>query len=192
MAAVFAGILIADPVYADGGGSVSLTAGRDVLGRRDTLLETELGGLGGKSVSGQFLWIGSGAQPWMTGQIGSSLSSAVNALINPQLFREGLGTLGGGDITVAAGRDISDLSIVATSALTTGGAAGSARPFNALVTLGGGDITIVGRDILGGRVDAASGQVDITAYGSIAADGVGGRGAPSATRSPKPISSDFA
>ena len=54
------GILIADPVYADGGGSVSLTAGRDVLGRRDSLLESELGGVGPKSVSGQYLWIGSG------------------------------------------------------------------------------------------------------------------------------------
>ena len=35
----YAGILVADPVYADGGGSVSLTAGGDVLGRRDTQLE---------------------------------------------------------------------------------------------------------------------------------------------------------
>jgi filamentous hemagglutinin family protein len=168
------GILIADPVYADGGGSVSLTAGRDVLGRRDTQLESELGGVGPNSVSGQFSWIGSGAQPWMTGSIGSPQSSAVNALINPQLFREGVGTLGGGDITVTAARDISDLSVVATSALTTGGAAnsgGTVQPFNALVTLGGGNIVIMGRNILGGRVDAASGQVNITAYGNIEGDG---------------------
>jgi filamentous hemagglutinin family protein len=163
-----AGVLIADPVYAEGGGSVSLTAGRDVLGRRDTLLETELGGVGSNRFIPQlFSWIGSGAQPWMTGSIGS----IVNALIDPQLFREGLGALGGGGIAVDAGRDISDLSVVATSSLTTGGAAGSSQPFNALVTLGGGDIAISGRDILGGRVDAASGQVAITAYGAIESDG---------------------
>jgi hypothetical protein len=163
------GILIADPVYADGGGSVTLTAGRDILGRRDTLLESELGGVGPNSVTNQFPWIGSGAQPWMTGSIGS----VVNALVNPQLFQEGVGTLGGGDITVTAARDVSDLSVVATSALTTGAAAGSGatQAFNALVTLGGGNIDITGRDILGGRVDAASGQVAITAYGSIASAG---------------------
>jgi filamentous hemagglutinin family protein len=163
------GILIADPVYADGGGSVTLTAGRDILGRRDTLLESELGGVGPNSVTNQFPWVGSGAQPWMTGSIGS----VVNALVNPQLFQEGVGTLGGGDITITAARDVSDLSVVATSALTTGGAAGSGatQAFNALVTLGGGNIDITGRDILGGRVDAASGQVAITAYGSIASAG---------------------
>ncbi len=169
------GILIADPVYAEGGGSVSLAAGRDVLGRRNTLLESELGGVGFNNVSGQYAWIGSGTQPWMTGSIGS----IVNALINPQLFREGLGTLGGGDITVTSGRDVSDLSIVATSALTTGGASGTAQPFNALVTLGGGDITVAaGRDFLGGRVDAASGQVDIVVGGDVAAAGKVTEGTP--------------
>ncbi len=172
----FPGILIADPVYADGGGSITLTAGRDVLGRRDTQLESELGGVGPNSVSGQFSWIGSGAQPWMTGSIGS----IVNALVNPQLFREGVGTLGGGDITVTAARRISDLSIVAPSTLTTGEAAdsGGQQQSSALVTLGGGDITITGREILGGRVDAASGQVDITAYGDIEGYGTVTEGPP--------------
>ena len=165
------GILIADPVYIEGGGSVNLTAGRDVLGRRNTQLESELGGVGSNTVIQSFSWIGSGAQPWMTGLIGTT----VNGLINPQLFSEGVATLGGGDITVAAARDVSDLSVVATSALTTGGAGangnGAGQPFSALVTFGGGDIAISGRDILGGRVDAASGLVDIAAYGGIESDG---------------------
>lgn len=165
----YAGILIANPVYAQGGGSISLAAGGDILGRRDTQLEGELGGVGGNNVQQPYSWIGSGAQPWRTGAIGSF----TYALINPQLFKEGLGTLAGGDISVTAAGNLTDLSVVATTALTTGTASGSSlQPSQALVTLGGGNIAVRADNILAGRFDDASGQVNISAQGNIESDGL--------------------
>jgi filamentous hemagglutinin family protein len=169
----YAGILIANPVYADGGGNLSLAAGGDILGRRDTQLETELGGVGtaGANVVQSYSWIGGGAQSWRTGVIGA----VVNALIDPQLFQEGVGALAGGNIGVTAGGSVSDISLVSTASLTTAGVSGgggSGPAAGALVTLGGGDINVVaGRDLLGGRVDVASGQAELTAFGSVASAG---------------------
>ena len=134
----YTGILIANPVYADDGGDVSLDAGVDVLGRRDVFQESRLGGVGPVSpISQPFSWIGGGDQPWRTGTIGST----VNARIDPQLFEEGVGTLGGGNISIQAGRNVSDISIVATNWLTTGQATAGATAGtsgSAIVTLGGG------------------------------------------------------
>nr|MBA3811016.1 filamentous hemagglutinin family protein [Caulobacteraceae bacterium] len=163
----FAGILIANPVYLEGGGDVSLAAS-NVLGRRDTELESLLGGVGRVQAppTDTRPWIGTGDQPWRTGAIGG----VTNALINPQLFTEGVGTLAGGYITIVASRDVSDLSIVSTASLTTGNVAGDMP--NALAALSGGNIDIAaGRDFLGGRIDVASGQVNLTVHDDIATAG---------------------
>jgi hypothetical protein len=164
----YAGILIANPVYAEGGGDVELTAGQDILSRRDTYLEGKLGDVQGPFSGNLFAWIGSGATPWRTGSIGS----IVNAQLDPQLFREGVGALAGGDISVVAGRDVSDLSVVSNASLTTASVAGGFGQAQALVTLGGGDVTVTaGLDLLGGRLDVASGHADVTAYRDIASAG---------------------
>ncbi|MBV9994452.1 MAG: filamentous hemagglutinin family protein [Caulobacteraceae bacterium] len=166
-----AGILVADPVYADGGGDVSVNAGLDVLSRRDTFQESELGGVGKSgSINTGASWIGSGDQPWRTGHIGD----LVNLQIDPELFSEGIGTLGGGDVSITAGRNVSDLSIVATDSATTadvGGLAAASQP-QALVNLGGGDISVtVGANILGGRLDVAAGNATLRAMGTLASAG---------------------
>ena len=162
----FAGILIANSVYADGGGDITLNAGVDVLSRRNTFQEKRLGALfGGTPLSAVQHWIGSGDQPWRVGSIGQT----VNATIDPQLFDEGVGTLGGGDISVSAGRDVADLSVVATDSLATTTAGGA----TILTKFGGGDISIsAGRDILGGRLDVAAGQATLVAQGALATAGV--------------------
>ena len=166
------GVLIADPVYADGGGDVALDAGVDVHSRRDTLLENELGGVGvaGETAS-KASWIGSGDQPWRTGTIGD----LVNLRIDPQLFAEGVGALGGGDISVDAGRNVSDLSVVSTDSVTTASVGGldaaGIQPL-ALVALGGGNVSVtVGDDILGGRLDVAAGDALIKASRDVASAG---------------------
>jgi len=168
----YAGILIANPVYADAGGPVSLDAGGDVLGRRNTLLESELGGVGLSPTASQtYSWIGSGVLPWRTGVIGA----VVEARINPQLFNEGVGTLAGGDISITAGGNVSDLSIVSADSLTTGLATPSTKGGSqgaALVALGGGAVSVFAAgDILGGRLDVASGEASLTAEGSVASAG---------------------
>jgi filamentous hemagglutinin family protein len=173
----FPGFLIVDPVYAHGGGSVSLAAGGSVLGRRDTLLENTLGGYQGLQERTYYLvpWVGSSDQPWETGSVGAT----VNGQINPQLFQEGIGTLAGGDISVHAGQVVSDISIVSADSLTTANvytngleAASSAPVGQALAALGGGGIAVVaGAGVLGGRLDVASGDATIQTQGAVVSAG---------------------
>jgi hypothetical protein len=167
-----AGVLVADPIYAEGGGDVTLNAGVDVLSRRDTFLENELGGVGvAKTTSAGAVWIGGGDQPWRTGTIGN----IANLQIDPELFQEGLGTLSGGDISITAGRNVSDVSVVATDSVTTanvGGVDGAGQQPFALVNLGGGDVSIsAGGNVLGGRLDVAAGNGTVQAAGNVASAG---------------------
>ncbi|MCK9917118.1 filamentous hemagglutinin family protein [Microbacteriaceae bacterium K1510] len=155
----YPGMLIVDPVYAEGGGDITIDAGRDVLSRRDAYMTAAYGYKGGTSS-----WMGNVDEPWR-----ASGAVATSAAIDPQLFSEGLGALGGGDITVHAGRNVSDLSVIATSSLMTGTTAGGTK---ALATFGRGNVNIAaGNDILGGRVDVASGVGAIVAAGDIVAAG---------------------
>jgi filamentous hemagglutinin family protein len=166
---VIRGVARNQPVYAEGGGDVSLTAGGDILSRRDTYTGVASAVL---NPQGALALIGSVRQPWRMGEIGA----ATDIRINPQLFTEGLGTLGGGDIRVSAGGDLSDISLVADTTATTAdviGADGKALPGRALLTFGGGDITVdVGGDMLGGRIDMGSGAARISVGGDLAAAGM--------------------
>lgn len=170
MAGVYTGIAIANPVKAEGGGDVTLQAGADILGRRNTFQEARLNGDFISPLT-RYAWIGTGDQPWRTGVIGT----LVEASIDPQLFGEGVGTLAGGSLTVRAGRDVSDLTVESTQSLTTadvGGLTSSGGQPMAIASFGGGDLSLVAaRDLLGGRVDAATGQLSIVTGGSIASAG---------------------
>ncbi|HTT83936.1 MAG TPA: filamentous hemagglutinin family protein [Rhizomicrobium sp.] len=164
----FAGIMIANPVYLTGGGSISLTAGQDILSRRDVYGDTMLAD--NYDNSDFYSWIGSGDQPWRVGTVGD----ITNILINPQLFTEGVGALGGGNIAISAGGDIVDLTVADDTSVTT--ASISSRsiglPTLGIWQFGGGDVTIdAGDDILGGRFDIGEGSMDVTAGGDIAGDG---------------------
>ncbi|MDR3471016.1 MAG: hypothetical protein P4M09_04930, partial [Devosia sp.] len=160
-----AGIVVADPVALEGGGSITVSAGGDVLGQRDAWLNQSIGAF--PSPSGLSTWIGSNAEPWRIGATGADTYAA----INPQLFTDGIATLGGGAITVTAGRGVSDLAVVATSSLATATVTGAGVSTKAIATFGGGNVTIAAAsDILGGRVDVASGAGLITAGGDITAN----------------------
>ena len=150
--------IVANPVYATGGGDLTLSAGRDVLSRRDVWQESQA------AVAD---WSGTADQQWRMGAVGQ----LTDARINPQLFTEGLGALAGGNVRVAAGRDVSDLSVISTSALATAGVAGNSQG-RALVTLGGGSVSVTaGANVLGGRIDVASGRALISAGDDIADSG---------------------
>jgi len=165
----FAGILVANPVYADGGGNVSLTAGQNVSGRRDVWQETRLAFYDIATTNG-YSWLGESDQPWRVGEIGD----ITNIQINPQLFSSGVATLGGGNITIVAGANVSDLSIVADTSATTASVSSSASvlPTQALWQFGGGNVTVdAGRNLLGGLIDVASGVADIAVGRDIESDG---------------------
>lgn len=161
-----------EPVLAHGGGDVSLNAGRDVLGRRDEW--TQLTGTVGQGYSGGELGATStdafgtagiqSTQPWRTGTIGDDTEIG----LAHGYFRSGVGALAGGDVSVKAGRDVSDLTVVlGSTATTTLGDAGKT-----MLTFGVGDLSfVVGRDILASTVDIAAGSADIHAGRDIAARG---------------------
>ncbi|HWA92167.1 MAG TPA: filamentous hemagglutinin family protein [Rhizomicrobium sp.] len=164
------GVLIADPIFAEGGGSVTLDAGRDVLSRRDVWGQARLVAYYDVLASYGYDWIGTPDQQWRMGDIGN----ASVAWINPQLFSEGVGALGGGDIAVHAGRDVSDLTVVSDTSLTTANVTASEfDPTFGLWTFGGGNVVVdAGRDILGGRFDIATGLGDIEVGRDIVSDGI--------------------
>jgi hypothetical protein len=157
------GVVVADPVYLEGGGNVSVTAGGNVLGRRDAALPGDI-----NQQTNPLSWVGAVDEPWRTGAVGADTYAA----INPQLFVEGVGTFGGGNIKINAGGNISDLSMIATDSMVTANATGGNVSTKAIVTFGGGNVNVAaGNDILGGRVDVASGAANISAVQNIASAG---------------------
>jgi filamentous hemagglutinin family protein len=159
------GVLVGDLAFAENGGDVTVRAGEDVLGRRDM---ARVGGLLRTTTRDYRDW-SADYEPWRQGQVG--LGAAVR--INPAGFYEGFGALAGGDVTVEAGRDVSDVSVVATTALASAATSGEGVPQSqALITLGSGDASVsAGRDILGGRIDVASGEGRVAAGRAIASAG---------------------
>ncbi len=168
----FSGIDIANPVYLTGGGNVTLKASRDVLSRRDVWGEERIATNNGFNGNFAFYnWIGSADQAWRMGQVGD----ITNIMINPQLFTEGVGALGGGNVSVRAGRNIVDLTIaddtsVATASVTSG--SGNVPATLGLWQFGGGNVTVnAGGDLLGGRIDIGEGSANIVVGGNIESAG---------------------
>ncbi|MBA4261361.1 MAG: filamentous hemagglutinin, partial [Comamonadaceae bacterium] len=76
-------------------------------------------------------------------------------------FQQGVGTLGGGDVSVVAGGDVQDLS---ASAPTQGRMNSPVADLGKLVKTGGGDVRVeAGQDVLGGQYFADEGNVILRA-----------------------------
>jgi filamentous hemagglutinin family protein len=129
-------------VYTKNGGNILLTAGNDVFGRRNVWNEASV--------------------------ISAQGSIDIYAAILPNKFISGVGALSGGDVTIKAGRDVSDLTIALNTSLVTGAANGK----RTLVKLGGGDLTLsAGRNLNGGEFDIASGAAFAKIGGNVDAAG---------------------
>ena len=173
------GRLQVQPAYLTGGGSVSLTAGEDILGRRDVFSEAfnsnapasvTISGIDHQPVGNDI--VGSADQRWRVGSIGVNQNGvrqfATNIRLNPQLFSSGVGTLGGGDVAIDAGRDVSELTVALDTSVTTGDVGSS---FGSMV-FGGGNLAVrAGHDILGGRFDISSGTASFAAGRNIGSSG---------------------
>lgn len=83
-------------------------------------------------------------------------------------FQQGIGALGGGDVSVSSGRDIRNLSVVIPTTGRLTGAVGSDVDANKLLINGGGDLDVLaGRDILSGIYGVDHGQAHLEAGRSI-------------------------
>lgn len=157
------------------GGNVTLIAGRDVVGRRDVWseaflengldIETTLPGYESGASTLDATRVGSASQRWRLGRVGLDSTIAVV----PQLFTSGVGALSGGDITITAGRDVSDLTVALDNSVVTQSDGQGRR---VLVTSAGGDLSLsAGRDLLGGQIDLAQGIGRIAVGRSVGAAG---------------------
>ncbi|OYU36050.1 filamentous haemagglutinin family protein [Novosphingobium sp. PASSN1] len=157
------------------GGSVSLIAGRDVISRRDVWtetfldngldIETTLPGYEDGVSTLDTTRVGAASQRWRVGKTG--LDSTIGII--PQLFTSGVGALSGGNVTITAGRDVSDLTVALDNSVVTQTDGNGAR---VLVTSAGGDLALsAGRDLLGGQIDLAQGTGRITVGRKVGAAG---------------------
>ncbi|EIP98788.1 filamentous hemagglutinin family N-terminal domain protein [Opitutaceae bacterium TAV1] len=156
-----------------GGGGIRIAAGRDVRGAgRDPTLFSNTGGSGG----GRQIIRNQVAVEWLLQQ-GRLDSAGTSYVTQPawwfdlpvdgysaERFSQGIGTLGGGDIVIDAGRDLDSMTIASP---TSGRVSGTpASPV--LETWGGGDLFLTaGRDVRGGIFYVAQGEGIIRAGGSL-------------------------
>ena len=138
--------------YAHDGGSIGIRAGRDVIGAATPYLVSN------------WLWrFGSTALDPRTGEYPFFGQPAWYP--RPDLFRQNIGALAGGSVTVNAGHDVRDLSVMIPST----GRMNSAKPdASKLVVEGGGDIRVdAGGDIAGGQYLSSRGEVRLSAAGGL-------------------------
>jgi filamentous hemagglutinin family protein len=165
------------PVYAAqytlGGGNVTVTAGADVA--HYTVISGNLVADSTRELPVNWLYRRGFVNP-VTGEFGTARFGDVASTtwwVDFSNFFEGVGALGGGNVTISAGRNVSNVDAVApTNARMAKGVPNPAS----LVELGGGDVTIrAGNNIDGGVYYVERGRGDLSAGGSITTN---------ATRSP--------
>jgi len=185
---------VTTPAYSEGGGHVAITAQNDITGIQN-IPATSTYTLSSAGYLTQFwtawLFTRSVAVPALDGS--QNNFDAGQGVYNPNAphhgatfndlndgqttwwinfgsFDQGVAALGGGDVTITAGRNIVDFSAsTASSGRVSGGLSATALP--ALHLSGGGDLTVTaGGNIVSGSYYAALGVGKITAGGSIEAD----------------------
>ena len=174
------GVVMA-PVIARNGGSISLTAGQDVLGRRDVWgelygqLGTELQNTEVPFTVGKRGYPGTTISPRIISNFGSSTSdqawrygfvTQTNTLaaIAPNFFTSGVGALSGGDVAIRAGRDVTDLTVALNNSMATGKVEG----VQTLVPFSSGDLSLItGRNLNAGQFDIASGVAKLAVGGNL-------------------------
>ena len=132
--------------YPVNGGSVDIRTGRDVIGATSHELFTD--------------WL------WRTGipETANSTFSPTAWSVAFDRFEQGIGALGGGDVTIRAGRNISDLGAVVPSIGVPVSADGGVAELN------DGVLTVqAGNDIRGGKFLDMAGSASITAGGGLTA-----------------------
>ncbi len=156
--------------YPSQGGSIQLHAGGDIKG-----INT------GQSISDWLVRSGAiteNNRPTAWGiNISGERSSTINGIATKgnRYFNQNLGALGGGDVTVSAGGDITELSVMLPS---TGKAFGTVSSLSnqwtasGTVINGGGDLSVTaGNNLLGGEYYVALGKAELTAGGSLTSKG---------------------
>ncbi|MFO1436110.1 MAG: filamentous hemagglutinin family protein [Gammaproteobacteria bacterium] len=149
--------------YPDRGGDILITAGEDVTG------------IGANYSSNDANYERQLVSSWQfrQGDAGST-NRATGWTTAYEYFEQGIGALAGGDVTVTAGRDISNLGIsTASVGRQIGGTTqrdSSGNQVSKVLVTGGGALTVsAGRDVNGGVYYVGRGEGSLQAGGSITA-----------------------
>lgn len=150
------------PVYPTDGGSVRVTAQGTIFGRAP-----------GVNASGRVT--NQTITDWLfrEGRLNSSglVSESISWYPRFDRFKQGIGTLGGGDVFIEAGGNIDNLSAVVSTSGRLRVAEGSAPEPDQLEVLGGGDLLArAGGDILGGMYYVGQGTGRLLAGGRVGAN----------------------
>lgn len=138
----------------EGGGDIRITVGRDI-----------------SAIAGSQL-----ISDWLMQRAARRTTSGAILVPNAQTtwwprytsFQQGVGTLGGGDVSVVAGRHIENLSVVAPTNGVMGGSTSAAPDPANLVVRGGGDVLVrAGENLKGGAYLVMKGAGRIDAGGDI-------------------------
>ena len=137
---------MANPAFTSGGGDIRISSQNDIR----TLVP------GGQMIVD---W------QWRTGRVKTDGSFETNKQtawwINFAKFQQGIAALGGGNVSVTAGRDIAETSVITVTQGRVGGGR-TAQEAKIVAITGGGDLTVAaGRNILGGvyYVDGGTGSI---------------------------------
>ncbi len=102
-------------------------------------------------------------------EYGTDYSGQTSLSLLADLFWQGVGALGGGDVSITSGGDVDNLVVALPAWVRVSG--GTAEvPEKTLHLSGGGDLTMnVGQDLRGGLVEIGKGQATINVAGSVLA-----------------------
>jgi hypothetical protein len=152
--------------YSMDGGDVSIYAGHDIV-RYQYDLNGDLVADSSRELPNNWLYREGWVDP-TTGQFGDPGSGVVESTswwVDFTNFYEGVGALGGGNVTMIAGNNVTNVdAAIPTNAMMPEGAPNAAN----LVQLGGGDLVVrAGNDISGGVYYVESGHGTLSAGGEI-------------------------
>ncbi|EIP96893.1 filamentous hemagglutinin family N-terminal domain protein [Opitutaceae bacterium TAV1] len=143
--------------YPVNGGDIRITAGRDIVAP-----------LTQDFISGWLYRYGYASTTGGVSLADMSVASQTSWSVVFANYEQGIGALGGGDITIDAGRHIRDLAVAlpTTGQMTT--AVGQSAGFADIVVRGGGDLRLhAGGDIYGGVYMLGRGEAEVVADGAI-------------------------
>ncbi|MFH1869383.1 MAG: filamentous hemagglutinin family protein [Pseudomonadota bacterium] len=148
-----------NPSFSHDGGDLTLYAQNDITF--------------GKSAQFIVDWLWRQGKLQDDGTLGNNSSNPNTAWwVNLPQFNQGIGALGGGDVMVQAGRNITGLSVSSPTSGFMTGDAGTKPAATSLAVFGGGDIAVrAGQDVTSGTYYAAAGNIEINAGGAFGKDG---------------------
>mgnify|MGYP003700520039 CR=1 FL=1 len=152
--------------YGRDGGDISIAVGGDIAAKASTQQLTDWQVVFGGETGDIRITRGGGTLPTMW-------------MIRPDRFAQNLGTLGGGDVHIAAGGDVSNLSVVLPTSGRPDGDGFGYGPFsgqfttagtNAITEFGGGDLSLaVAGNLSSARLLVARGDASVRVGGDVGA-----------------------